>query len=105
MRYLLSLVLVVVNTVLRGLLIQEFWGWFILSQFRSLPVLSLISAIGLTMFVQAIAPWKVLTERDWAEIKGQDADDRVDLNIQNQLTYVLTVLIFLALGWVIHLFM
>ncbi len=98
----LSLVLTFVNTIFRGFLIKVFWGWFVVSQFHSLPEISLLPAIGFSMFVGAIAPWKTLTQRD---LDDAEAGDRTALSLLNGGLYFAAIVISLGVGWVIHALM
>lgn len=105
MLHLLSIVWSLFNTVLRGYLIKVFWAWFIVTQFPSLPTISILPALGFSFFVSAVSPWKSMTAKDWEEAQDQSAEDRLKLGLVNSGVYTLAVGISLGMGWVVHHFM
>jgi hypothetical protein len=98
MGFILQIIFGIVNTVLRGILIKTFWGWFILTQFHGLPDLSVVGAIGLSMFVGAVTPWRSLSKSQLEESR----EDSVSIGLINSFIYCLACLLSLGVGWVIH---
>ncbi len=105
MLHLLSIIWSLFNTVLRGYLIKTFWAWFVITQFPSLPAISILPALGFSFFVSSLAPWKSLTAKDWEAQQSQSADDRLQLGLINCGVYTLAIGISLGMGWVVHHFM
>jgi hypothetical protein len=98
MAFVLQILFGVLNTFLRGVLIKTFWGWFILTQFHGLPDLSIIGAIGLSLFVSAVSPWRSLSREEI----GEDRDDAVSRGLINSFLYFLACLFSLGVGWIVH---
>lgn len=97
-----SLIMTLVNTVMRGLLIKIFWAWFIVSQFPNLPTIHVVPAIGFSMFVGAISPWKTLSAKDFREASNTDDGERNLATVLNAGLYFLAIVISLGVGWVVH---
>ena len=98
MAFILQMIFGVVNTIVRGVLIKTFWGWFILSQFHGLPDLSIVGAVGLSMFVGAVTPWRGLSREELDE----DRQDATARGLVNSFLYLLACLISLGIGWIVH---
>jgi hypothetical protein len=91
------------NTILRGVVIKYFWGWFILTVFHTLPDLSLAGAIGLSLVLEAISPWKTLSRRELTEFA--EAAEDLSVGAHNAFLYAIGLVISFVVGWVIHLLM
>lgn len=103
MAIILHILLSTANTILRGVVIRYFWGWFILTVFHTLPELSLAGAIGLSLVLEAVSPWKTLTRRELKEF--EDAADDLSVGMYNAFLYAIGLAISFVVGWVIHLLM
>lgn len=95
MKALLSLCLSVFNVVARGFMIKTLWTWFVLPVFTTMPSLTILSAYGLSMVIQALCVWKWTSAAEMRDNKSSDFGD-------NQIVFLLTSGIFLFTGWVIH---
>lgn len=96
--FIVSLILSTLTTILRGWLIKVFWGWFVLTQFHGLPDISIAGAIGLSLVVAVLSPWRNLTRAELDE----SSDDAVARGIVSSLLYGLGCLITLGVGWIVH---
>lgn len=100
-----NFVLSIFNTVCKGFLVKTFWGWFILTQFPSLPQISIMPAIGFCMFVSAISPWRTVTAKEIDEMSELSADKRTMISFLNGFFTFVAIVIMLGMGWVVHHFM
>lgn len=102
MIHLLNLFLSGLQLVCRSILIKTFWAWFILTQFQGLPTIGYVGAIGFSMFVAAMTPFRSATMKEWDERLDGDSGDQVKLSILNSAAYILGSLIVLGVGWIVH---
>jgi hypothetical protein len=102
---LVNLVLSVWNTVFRGLVIKIFWGWFLLPLFPSLPVLTVLYAVGLSYTVGIFTPMKGLTSKELEEIKDSTSESRGALNAINGALLSVAIGFTLLGGYILHCFM
>ncbi len=90
------------NLCLRGAIVNIFWRWFILSKFNSLPELTLISSIGLSMFIGALT----LSQRSLTDQEIEEPySDTVYRGLVSGAYETLSLMVGLVTGWVVHLFM
>lgn len=68
---LVSLAMGVGTALFRGLVIHMYWGWFVLTQFKNLPPLSIMGAIGLSFVVAILTPPATITSPEWEQAKKQ----------------------------------
>lgn len=95
MGWILYILTSVVCTFVRGLLIQQLYNWFILSQFHGLPHLSVAACLGLSVFIQAICAWNLNPKN---QIEQDDLRNSFVL-------YVIQLLIVYIFGVIVHWFM
>lgn len=101
MTHLFTFVLGIFNMVFRGFLIKTFWAWFVMTQFASLPALSVVGAIGLSCFVSIMTPWRGFTATELEERR----DDSGAVALVNGGVYFLAMMIAWGVGYVIHTMM
>lgn len=51
MKFLLFMLLLVYSILFGGLLVENFWGWFIVPVFTTLPVLTFSQSVGISTFI------------------------------------------------------
>lgn len=103
MVHLLSFVWTIFNIVFRGYLISVFWAWFVMTQFTNLPHLSVIAAIGLSLFIGLVAPKKSLTAKDIDDIRdSKESDLHKYMNLINNVIYTFAYLITWAYGAIVY---
>lgn len=103
---LINFVAAISITLFRGLVIHMFWGWFILTQFKNLPELSIMGAVGISLVVGLLcAPMKMLTAAEWEKAKNQSSEDRMNLTLISHFCWAIGCAIVLLNGYVWHLFM
>lgn len=100
MLLILSFLFGIVNTVVRGYVVKTFWGWFILSQFKNLPDLSLSGCIGLSLFASIITYSMSFTTAQ----RTESSDDSSKTAIFNQLVFFISCMSSLLVGSVVHSF-
>jgi hypothetical protein len=89
---------IVISTVLSGFVIQIMWGWFVTPLFGILPP-TVAQAIGLSLFVGLFRA---------VENRGQGTDDgtpKTEKILTGIFVAVVNPLVYLALGYVIALFL
>jgi hypothetical protein len=96
--FIINLIISILTTILRGWLIKVFWGWFVLTQFPGVPNISISGAIGLSLVVAVLAPWRRATREELEE----SSEDAVARGVVSSLLYGLGCLILLGVGWVVH---
>lgn len=87
-----------VNVVLRGIVINIFWGWFIQSQFGGAPDISITGAIGLSLFVDVVMPHRRLSDKELKE----ELSDTYYRDLVNCYYYFLGLILVLVFGLIIH---
>lgn len=103
MKFVFAWFLLFSQICVRGLIIMTFWSWFILSQFNTLPRLSLVASIGLSMFVAVIFPTKIASS---AQITDQKYLDQIwDRMIYSSMAGLMGAPFTLFFGWIVHYLM
>jgi hypothetical protein len=104
--HLVSLVLGFFNMVFRGFLIKTFWAWFIISIFPSLPPLSVISAIGVSMFISLFHTVKTVTKEQLDDLfrakTDEERDDALRVSTWNACFLAAGMLMCWGVGWIVH---
>ena len=77
--------------ILKGVCVSYFWKWFVAEPFKIFEI-GIFHAIGLSIL------YAVMTLKN-------SKDDEMDEPIQKMMTGIVLYLVFLLIGWVIHLFM
>lgn len=84
----------VLKYFLNGVALQLLWGWFIIPIFH-LPPLSLLQAIGVGMVVSFLTKQYIPK----GEGEGENETGKIILHI------ILSPLVAIVIGWIIHSFM
>lgn len=105
MLHVLNIVWSVFNTVMRGVLIKTLWAWFIVSQFPQLPLISVVPAIGFSLMVSALTPFKGLTLAEWEMHKESAKEDSLGMGLLNNGIQTLGTAVLFVSGWITHHFM
>ena len=84
------IVLTIVAYLLNGVALKLLWGWFMVSTL-GLPVISLVQAIGIGIVIGFLTQQHI----------PRDEDEKKELLVFE----VLTPVIVIAFGWIVHLFM
>lgn len=87
--------LVALSTLVRGLVLQKLWTWFVVSTFNA-PQLGVCAALGLALLVNYATWQNAVTNK----IEGEGWKPLLTGLFQ----LFGTPLMVLAMGWVIHLF-
>jgi len=83
-------VVAIVACPLGGVALRLLWGWFMVPTF-GLPVISLVQAIGIALVISFLTQQHI----------PRDEDEKVKMIIHELLAPV----VFVSIGWVVHLFM
>ena len=102
---LLQLVLGIVSVLFRGFVIKTYWAWFLITQFPSLPTLTLMGAVGLSFCVGILSPMKSFSQKEWDELRASDSEDRTKLSLINTGLHIVGCGFALLGGYIWHLFM
>ena len=82
--------LMIVAYLLNGVALKLLWGWFMVPTL-GLPVISLVQAIGIGIVIGFLTQQHI----------PRDEDEKKELLVFEVLTPVLAI----AIGWIVHLFM
>jgi hypothetical protein len=100
MSSLFTLVLALFNTVFRGFLIKTYWAWFVLTQFPTLPKLSILTAIGLSYMISIIYSGRSFTA--WDLEHHQEEYKGYSITLLNQAGMVAALLVSWLGAWIVH---
>lgn len=89
----IGLVLIPLIAMFQGWVLTVLWGWFVVPTFRA-PELSIAVAIGLTLIVDMFKGYDIKTQEKSTNDKLVEA-----------IATIIVPLVFLFLGWIVHLFM
>ena len=92
-----TLLLLVVEALIGGYVFQTLWGWFITPTF-SMEKLTLIESITIMFFINYLKMNTLKNKKEQEEYTTEKA-------LSMLLTFILTALIVLGLGWILTLFM
>ena len=81
--------------VARGFTFSVLWGWLMVPTFN-VPAIGVVSAIGLSVFVEALL---------YDPSSPKNAGLRPETMTKAGLGSLFVNVLFLAMGWVVHLFM
>ncbi len=88
---------IVFTSILNGYVLCTFWNWFVVSQFASIPQITIAGAIGLSMTMKLFAATIATSNQ-----KDKTTTELVTEFITYSIGYPLMVLV---MGYIIHLFM
>lgn len=92
MRCTFQILYIILLILIKGFVIMQLWGWFILPYFN-LPELTFVMAIGIVTMISVVLYLPV-----W---KFDNIDDEFKYNI----AIGLKPIILLLVGWIVHLFL
>lgn len=67
-KFFAGLVMIIVATIISGFMVFKLWAWFIIPVFPSLPTLTFIQAVGISVLLTVIFGKRDTKEKDYDEI-------------------------------------
>ena len=84
---------------------KTFWNWFVVSQFPTLPHLTVITAIGLSLVFGAFKPLANLKAKDVVYDQEEVKKDySASVLLISNITHLIAITMLLLMGWVFHFF-
>lgn len=106
MKLLFSTVFALFTTMFKAFVITKFWLWFIVSQFPTVPRITILAAMGFLYIHGLFIPYTALTSKTWQEtkeqVKSQSSAETFKMSIINSAILTVSILFILAAGWVVH---
>ena len=90
--------LFVVSALMNGWAFVQLWEWFILPVFEAAPVVTIVQAIGLSVFIGFLSAKKV-------EAKSDKSKSVTDLVIESFAVAIGMPLMAVGFGWLVTLFL
>lgn len=101
---LITAIIGVGTTFLRGYVLSIMWGWFIVAKFPSMPSLGVLEAIGIN-FVVGLFTMHSLSFSDHLSINNTNKEQLANYHLNNVLTMLIITLVTWLCAWFIHLCM
>lgn len=92
------------NAIYRGFVLKLMWGWFILSQFPSMPNISIAGALGISAVLELLQ-YQGLSFTEYKQLEENDSDDFTLWTWKRSYMGTLYISICLGIAAVIHHFM
>ncbi len=92
------------NTFLRGYILSIMWGWFVVTKFTGVPHLGVLEAIGLS-FVVGLFNMHSLTVSDSIAIREANRGELVAYQLHNAIAVLAATLATWLCAWLVHLCM
>lgn len=94
----------IANAIFRGYVLKVMWSWFIMSQFPSMPNISVVGAIGISCILE-LFQLQGMSFTEYKQIEEHDSDEFTMWHFKRSYYGVIATFISWGAGAIIHHFM